>query len=142
MRDRPLRSKKSTKLNDFWYPTRKKRKKTIINEKIVNEGGRRNRENQQEARSPSPEVRPESPSPRAPPSPTQERAQEAISKNLEEIPQPEKTSKELLEELYRNPKFPTFYGGQIQKYLRENVSLSRHKRRVYKFKRRKVLSVL
>ena len=48
------------------------------------------------------------------------------------------TKEQLLNELYTNPQFPTAYSGQIQKFILEKESISRHKQKRKNFKRRQV----
>ena len=48
------------------------------------------------------------------------------------------TPMEKLEKLYTDVDFPTAYSGNLQKFLRTKESLSRHKRRILKFKRRQI----
>ena len=43
-----------------------------------------------------------------------------------------------LEKLYTDPDFPTTYSANLKKFLMKKESLSRHKRRIFKFKRRKI----
>lgn len=45
---------------------------------------------------------------------------------------------EKLDKLYTDPDFPSAYSGNLRKFLMQKESLSRHKRRIRKFKRRKV----
>ena len=46
--------------------------------------------------------------------------------------------KQILNELYVNPNFPSAYSGDLKKFLLEKESLSRHKQKKHVFKRRKV----
>jgi len=48
------------------------------------------------------------------------------------------TEKEIIEQLYLNPNFPSAYSGNLRKFILEKESLSRHKNRVKIFKRRKI----
>ena len=48
------------------------------------------------------------------------------------------TKKDLLNEIYTNPNFPSAYSGDLQKFLQQKESLSRHRQRRHIFKRRKV----
>ena len=43
-----------------------------------------------------------------------------------------------LNQLYLDPDFPTAYSANLSKFLRQKESISRHKRRILKFKRRKI----
>ena len=43
-----------------------------------------------------------------------------------------------LDEIYRDPDFPSAYSANLAQFLRQKESLSRHKRRIVKFKRRKI----
>lgn len=55
-----------------------------------------------------------------------------------ENPTEELTPMQKLDKLYMDPDFPTTYSANLKTFLRQKESLSRHKRRILKFKRRKV----
>ena len=48
------------------------------------------------------------------------------------------TPQQKLNQIYRDPDFPTAYSANLRTFLRRKESISRHKRRILKFKRRKV----
>ena len=138
--DRPKRVRKQKKLNDFWYPE-PKRKTPVQREK-----------KQKKIRS---ETSPRSASDRTlPATESQAAAQTTQTPPANVIPTQTQTSTkttsvtatqtktptplEKLNKLYTDPDFPTAYSGNFQKFLREKESISRHKRRIKKFKRRKI----
>ena len=43
-----------------------------------------------------------------------------------------------LDQIYRDPDFPSSYSANLRTFLRKKESISRHKRRILKFKRRKI----
>ena len=47
---------------------------------------------------------------------------------------------EIIDKIYTDPKFPSAYSSDLKKYLLSKESLSRHKKIIRKFKRRKVYS--
>ena len=51
---------------------------------------------------------------------------------------PPLTPQQKLEKLYLDPDFPTAYSANLSQFLRKKESISRHKRRILKFKRRKI----
>ena len=52
----------------------------------------------------------------------------------------EMTRLEIIDKIYTDPKFPSAYSSDLKKYLLSKESLSRHKKIIRKFKRRKVYS--
>ena len=50
------------------------------------------------------------------------------------------TRLEIIDKIYTDPKFPSAYSSDLKKYLLSKESLSRHKKIIRKFKRRKVYS--
>jgi len=141
--DRPRRDKKSTKSNLFYYPSVKKRSRAK---------NQRNAEN----RSVRPRIDPDRPAspnpdlavnyPEAAPAENRTVTPEQTVTAQAEV-QPEVaaratnqplTEKEIIEQLYLNPNFPSSYSGNLRKFLLEKESISRHKNRVKIFKRRKI----
>ena len=47
------------------------------------------------------------------------------------------TTDEILNKIYSDPKFPSAYSSDLKRFLLQKESLSRHKKRIKKFKRRK-----
>lgn len=56
-----------------------------------------------------------------------------LEQNLQAKAQVEKTP----HELFTNFKYPSAYSGDLQRFILENDAISRHRRRIYKFDRRK-----
>ena len=113
MKDRPKRSKKSTRLNDFWYPTKKRkesRKKDLAS--LENGNDQSSPKNLPELRSPSPEVRLEDQNLRAHRSLTPETAQDPKTQTVKS-----KTPKELLEELFLGSRLGSKLRTRIYKLL-------------------------
>ncbi len=51
---------------------------------------------------------------------------------------PNLTTKQIMEKIYADPNFPSYYSGDVKKFILEKASLSRHKRKFHKFKRRQI----
>ena len=49
------------------------------------------------------------------------------------------TQKDILNEIYTNPNFPSAYSGDLKRFLLQKESLSRHRQKKHVFKRRRVL---
>ena len=138
MTGRPVRLKKSTMSKDFFYPTAEQRKE---------KRSKRDRENRNEmsqvtqeptasrTRNPSlgHQVNQGSPTP---PSPNQ--SQPAVNRKSMGTQTNPITTKDILNEIYTNPNFPSAYSGDLKRFLMQKESLSRHKKRKRVFQRRKV----
>ena len=51
---------------------------------------------------------------------------------------PEMTENEIINQIYSNPKFPSSYSSNLKKFIRQKESLSLHKQRRKRFRRRQV----
>ena len=132
--DRPKRVRKLKKSDDYWYPEQTKKPRKGKNPKNVNDHPKDLPKTRQSARI------------QAQKSPAQ--TQQPAAKNLAVTTSTQTTStsnqksqptiSEKLNKLYTDPDFPTAYSGNFRKFLMEKESLSRHKRRIFKFKRRKI----
>ena len=149
--DRPKRARKSTKnYENFYYPTPRRRKNRENDEKVAKE--LRTRPNPQGEPSissiPKPPV---SPSPKVTQKPrrvnlnsinpkVKDQAKGArLTITTETQTDPTKrTLKEIFNELYKNPDYPTAFGGQLKKFILSKDSISKHRQRRKTFKRRKI----
>ena len=112
MKDRPTRSKKSTKLKDYWYETQKKKRGPRQNPASPeNENVQRSQASQPEVRSPSPEVLLEDQNLIARRSLTPETAQDPKTTT----PVTSKTPKQLLEELFLGSRLESKFQAKIKK---------------------------
>ena len=151
--NRPKRARISTRnYDDFYYPKLKKRKRTE----------EKNQENEQRNQSPSKspstnsilnqlsaQVQRPNPANIANLSKTQSQNTEGTQTTSPRSPRTTVAStqtnqktprslKEILNELYTNPKYPSVYGGQLRKFILSKDSISKHRQRRKIFKRRKV----
>ena len=127
---RPQRKKKSTKQNDFYYPKERKKSK-------------KNLEKKSQEREKISIVSPELLETQEVTNPVTDQIQipdhpVVNTASTQTIPNPDLKEKEILNELYTNPNFPSAYSGNIKKFILEKPSLSRHKRKVKIKKWRKV----
>ena len=135
MRERSKRSRRPNRLNDFYYPPQQRRRR--------NRSPQPQQQNQPEP-SDSDSERP--PSPQIQDQPIQNPALPMIQENLRTEVQKEaagvqteaKTVREKLNEIYTDPDFPSAYSADLRKFLQSKESLSRHKKIIKKFKRRKI----
>ena len=137
--DRQKRVRKPKRLNDFWYPEPKRNRKSNPPE---NENAPHQDQNLRPDSDRTPET-PGTPEPAQTPPIAQAKSSQNQTTNSKttsvSATQTKKpTTLEKLNELYTDPDFPSAYSGNFQKFLREKESLSRHRRRIKKFKRRKV----
>ena len=137
--DRTKRVRKPKRLNDFWYPEPKRSRKTKSREK---ENGPHPEKSPQHDSVKTPEIQPipeqvQSP-PIAPVRSNQKPTTSSATTSATAIQTRKPTTLEKLNELYTDPAFPSAYSANLSTFLRQKESLSRHKRRVLKFKRRKV----
>ena len=149
--DRPKRARKSTKnYGNFYYPTLRRRKNQENDEEVAKEiQNRRNPQDKPSINSiPKPPV---SPNPKAIQkprevvlNPTNLKAKSLakaarLTKTTETQTGPTKrTLKEIFNELYKNPDYPTAFGGQLKKFILSKDSISKHRQRRKTFKRRKI----
>ena len=127
---RPQRKKKSTKQNDFYYPKERKKSK-------------KNLEKKSQEREKISIVSPELLETQEVTNPVTDQIQipdhpVVNTASTQTIPNPDLKEKEILNELYTNPNFPSAYSGNVKKFILEKPSLSRHKRKVKIKKWRKV----
>ena len=127
---RPQRKKKSTKQNDFYYPKERKKSK-------------KNLEQKKQEREKTPIISTELPENQQVTNPVTSQIQipdhPVVSiASTQTLPNRDLEEKEILNELYTNPNFPSAYSGNVKKFILEKPSLSRHKRKVKIKKWRKV----
>ena len=141
MNGRPARKIKSRKLDDFYYPGKIQIRRNPQNEKPKKRKSPARRLSDSDKMIPSAEnPQPLVPQPQAPKSPM------LPSQNPKLTTPPvnhqktfnDMTRTEILEKIYTDPKFPSYYSADLKKFLMTKESLSRHKKIVKKFKRRKV----
>ena len=139
--DRPKRVRKSKKSDDYWYPEQTKKARKDKNPKNANES--------RAPQSDSPKIRQSAriqAQNQAPIPPQAVENHAATTSNQTTKPKTSSTANqtspptimEKLNKLYTDPDFPSAYSGNFRKFLMKKESLSRHKRRIFKFKRRKI----
>jgi hypothetical protein len=138
---RPKRKIRSTKLSDFYYPVTGKTKYPAKNQKNLQKTPVKTRKSL--VRSiPSAAVTNQSPSSQIAPSIQARVEAESPEPVHQEVAQRSQSQNrngdEELDELYTNTKLPSGYSGQLKQYILQKESISRHKRRLNIFKRRKV----
>ena len=137
--NRPRRERRPKRLKDFWYPDQKR--KRVVPQENEDEshpveknplpGSNKTRQTQERSPTPPTPLATSNPSPS--PNQISTRKTSVISTQT-----PTLTPMKKLDRLYTDPDFPTAYSGNFKKFLRQKESLSRHKRRIKKFKRRKI----
>jgi hypothetical protein len=137
---RPKRTKKLTKLSDFFYPTKKKGKKLLKKPNLPSKSPQKSLTAPQ-VKSTS-QIVATTPSPRAQRSSiTPEIVNSPVAAIQEAVPELQNSKNKLddqLDEIYTNTKLPSSYSGDLKKYILQKESISRHKRKLNIFKRRKV----
>jgi hypothetical protein len=138
---RPKRKIRSTKLSDFYYPATSKKKNQVKGQKNPQKSQVKIRKSPVRSTSP---VAAANQSPRTPIAPSSPARVQAVSPEPvnQEVAQrfqnPNRNEGEELDELYTNAKIPSGYSGDIKQYILQKESISRHKRKLNIFKRRKV----
>ena len=139
--NRPKRIRKSKRLKDFWYPQQNQNDPDTLNQKREKNRPRDSVKTPPRKKNGTPAPTPPPPPP-SPKSPTRNSSPKARtdSKIIRTAANQTKqlTPMEKLDKLYTDPDFPTAYSGNLRQFLLQKESLSRHKRRIFKFKRRKI----
>ena len=136
MADRPRRKTQRVQLSDFYYPPNRKNSRKNANASRPTSPRQRRDSN----KDPPVPVSPPRISPPNPPSPpvvsnrTVPNQSTATATTFSSL-----TPAQKLKQLYLDPDFPTAYSGALKKFLQTKESLSRHRQRRKKFKRRKTL---
>ena len=149
MTGRPVRAIKSRRLDDYYYPQRleirrnaqKENEKEQKREKQNGRGDLQSQKTKNERKIPKElqktQKAPALPSPQVETANLMEEEPQQVTqkKTFEEM-----TPLEIIDKIYSDPKFPSAYSADLKKYLLSKESLSRHKRIIRKFKRRRVFS--
>ena len=139
--ERPKRIRKSKRLKDFSYQEPEAENQVNLpekREKIRLRDFARIPQNKQNGNPPQTPP-PPPPSPTSPPPKSNPEMKTGTKKNLTaSSPTRILTPMEKLDKLYTDPDFPSAYSGNLKQFLLQKESLSRHKRRIFKFKRRKI----
>ena len=135
MRDRPQRKIQRKQLSDYYYPPNRRRgrenKTQPRNQSLTRDS---NKEDLQPPVSPAREASPSPPNPQEASDQIAPSPSTATATTFSSLKPAQK-----LEQLYLDPDFPTAYSGALKKFLQTKESLSRHRQRQKKFKRRKTL---
>ena len=132
--DRPKRVKKSKKSDDSLSPRPTRKSLRVQKRRRENDRPKDSPEIRKSARIQAQKIPAQTPQPAAKNLAVTTTTQTTSTSN----PTSQQTISEKLNKLYTDPDFPTAYSGNFRKFLMEKESLSRHKRRIFKFKRRKI----
>ena len=134
MSSRPKRIRKLMRLNDYYYPENENQKhvRRKTNEVIKYQNKSPNQDSDSNAIPP-----PIFPRVEVPVVPVPTVSHTTIPTTSPEVP-PKMTQKEILNKIYTDVNFPSAYSGDVRRFLLQKESLSRHRRKLHIFKRRKV----